>query len=534
MFENKTYKRCGCKGPLVHKRGALKGQPKVGADGVQLIGPLDKSCPQLSKRDHGSWYYSIELDTKVEGKRQHAVKGGFKTQKKAAKEAREKYELSRAGIKVLSKETLGRYMTEWLATKKELATTTVPGYERHIRLFIGRYIGHVPLVELDADHIRAMFAAIDAENEARDAHRAQVEALEEQATFWGQVWKEEKPGPDRAKARAAWTEARAAHKAARKMLKRLTDTPTQHRIKATLSSALADAVIAQKIVRNWTELVKLTPYKRPKALVWTAVRIAEYHRTGKKPSPVMVWTPRQTGEFLDAVVEDRLYALWHLLALRGLRRGEACALRWSDIDFEARTIEISKQLVAIASQTFEEPPKADSERTITIDRETIALLLALKDRQDAEREAWNTAHKEKVWKDTNAVFTQEDGGHYHPDHFTYRFEKLIEKNNLLPIRLHDLRHGTAGLANAAGLSMKDISALLGHSGIQITADTYTSTFEEFQHVHAEATLAVVPRATRITAPAPVPVAEPVKTPTPDTTRRQRDAKRKRVRVPVPA
>ncbi len=48
----------------------------------------------------------------------------------------------------------------------------------------------------------------------------------------------------------------------------------------------------------------------------------------------MVWTPEQigqvgqVGQFLDFVSKDRLYAVWHLIALRGLRRGEACGQPW--------------------------------------------------------------------------------------------------------------------------------------------------------------------------------------------------------------
>ena len=42
----------------------------------------------------------------------------------------------------------------------------------------------------------------------------------------------------------------------------------------------------------------------------------------ERPSPVMVWTPEQTGEFLDGIQKDRLYPLYHLIAYRGTRRGE--------------------------------------------------------------------------------------------------------------------------------------------------------------------------------------------------------------------
>jgi hypothetical protein len=48
-----------------------------------------------------------------------------------------------------------------------------------------------------------------------------------------------------------------------------------------------------------------------------------WQQDGRKPSPVMVWTPAQLGAFLDHASAHRLYAFFHLVAFRGLRRGEA-------------------------------------------------------------------------------------------------------------------------------------------------------------------------------------------------------------------
>ncbi|WP_326621044.1 hypothetical protein OG863_27785 [Streptomyces decoyicus] len=43
--------------------------------------------------------------------------------------------------------------------------------------------------------------------------------------------------------------------------------------------------------------------------MWTPERVEHWKRTGEKPSPVLVWTPEQTGAFLDFVRDDWLYAL---------------------------------------------------------------------------------------------------------------------------------------------------------------------------------------------------------------------------------
>lgn len=78
---------------------------------------------------------------------------------------------------------------------------------------------------------------------------------------------------------------------------------------------------------------------RTRALVWTTGRVADWQATGLRPA-VAVWTAAQLAAFLDFVRDDRLYALWWLLALRGLRRGELAGLRWADLDLDHRQLVI--------------------------------------------------------------------------------------------------------------------------------------------------------------------------------------------------
>jgi integrase len=60
---------------------------------------------------------------------------------------------------------------------------------------------------------------------------------------------------------------------------------------------------------------------------------------------VAVWTVEQLTEFLSFVRDDRLFALWWLIALRGLRRVEVAGLRWIDLDTERRELTIACQLI---------------------------------------------------------------------------------------------------------------------------------------------------------------------------------------------
>jgi len=72
------------------------------------------------------------------------------------------------------------------------------------------------------------------------------------------------------------------------------------------------------------------------------------------------------------------------------------------------------------------------------------------------------------------VFTDDHGQPLQPGCVSRRFAELVEQTGLPPIRFHDLRHTSATLGLAAGESLKEVSARLGHSSIVVTADTYLS------------------------------------------------------------
>ncbi|MEU7906287.1 hypothetical protein [Actinoplanes sp. NPDC049118] len=77
--------------------------------------------------------------------------------------------------------------------------------------------------------------------------------------------------------------------------------------------------------------------------------------------------------------------LWWLIALRGLRRGEAAGLRWHDVDLDARQLTITNQRTTVGYQVIEGPPKsAASRRTIALDRRTVTVLRAHLRRQRAQ------------------------------------------------------------------------------------------------------------------------------------------------------
>ena len=177
----------------------------------------------------------------------------------------------------------------------------------------------------------------------------------------------------------------------------------------------------------------------------------------------------------------------HLIALRGLRRGEAAGLRWCDVDLDAATAMISQQLQQYDGHLTLCPPKtSSSQRLIALDRTTVTVLRRHRAAQDTERARAGTSYR-----DSGYVFTNLNGDPMPPDRLTRHFRQLCDAAGLPPIRLHDLRHGAASLALAAGAELKTVQDQLGHSSIVLTADTYISVLPQVARQSAEDTATLI-------------------------------------------
>jgi integrase len=466
-MKGSTYKRCGC----------------TDAAGK----PLGAHCPKLGGRSHGTWYYYAELATGPGGRRRQR-QGGFASQRDAQAGLVDLLDRVQKRTHVdAGRQTVGDYLDDWLAGKARLRASTRLTYDEHIRLYLTPALGHLRLDQLDAVDIERMYTAI--RSLGCGTGRA--------------------PGPE-VKAMLA---ARQRSQPARPLT-----AARLRRIHTTLMSALNTAV-KRRLPVNPASYVELDTARRPKAVVWTEQREAHWRATGERPK-VAVWLPSQTGAFLDHAEPHRLHALLHLIAFRGLRRGEAVGLHWTEVDLEQATLTVSRQILQLGAHLESGEPKSESgERTVALDAATVDVLRLHRVRQLEERLQWGAA-----WSDTGLVFTAEDGTALVPDHVSRLFARLIKEADLPPVRLHDLRHGAATLALAGGANLKVVSEMLGHSTIAITADTYTSVLPEAAREAAEAAVRLVPRATSTRRSVPIlspsgdqrppPAASPVTKPHP--------------------
>lgn len=332
-------------------------------------------------------------------------------------------------------------------------------------MHLAPHLGKIELTKLTAGHVAAMFAAINTRNEeirATNQARHEVQAVGRSAFTRGASRDEQRELAARLRSMPPFA--------------RTTGVTTCHHIHATLRAALNIAMDYQLIDINPAAHYKLPPSPRPRALVWTPERIEHWQRTGEKPSSVMLWTPQQIGRFLDAITDHPLAAMFQLIAYRGLRRGEACRLR--RCDYHPQT----------ASITVEASKTAASNADVALDQATTTAINTYLATQARQRQRAGTS-----WIESGRLFTQPDGTPINPNWLFAEFQRMTYHCGLPPIRLHDLRHGAATYAHASGADLKTISAMLRHSGLSITADTYTTVLPETAYQAAEAIARLIPR-----------------------------------------
>jgi integrase len=461
---------------------------------------LNSGCPKLRRTGgswhptHGTWGYQLELPAPPGHARRQLRRSGFPSRDDAIAErdhARTLLNLAtgdeqaradiatmlkavrpgtplpdrdtiarriRAGIPAAVPTTTGEYLTAWLAGRRGLAEKTMRGYADHIRLYLIPHLGDVPIQDLGTRHIEAMYAALEQRNAEIRAGHASTDP------------------PVRARFRGV----------------RPMSPASLQRLRATLRKALNDAMHKAKLRdTNPAVGVELASGKRPKARVWTAGAVARWQATGERPSPVMVWTPQQAGRFLDHAQSHDivLYPLFLLILHRGLRRGEACGLRDTDVDLDAGHLTIAQQITTVGYKPIVTTVKSDAgDRVVPLGPKTVTELGDYLTR----RAGWQQVSGDD-WPDTGLFFVRPDGKAWHPQTVSDRFDHLVAGSGLPPVRLHDLRHCAATYLRHGGADLKEIQEVLGHSNIAITSDTYTSVVLEFQRSHADAAADLIPR-----------------------------------------
>ncbi len=216
---------------------------------------------------------------------------------------------------------------------------------------------------------------------------------------------------------------------------RTMSTQSVHHFRAALRLSLNYAMREGLLARNVATLVDVPEMDRP-----------EIH-------PL---TAEQARVLIERWREDQHGALYATALLLGLRQGEALGLRWTDVSISITDGKSSLQVTKTA--TSKRTKTRASVRRLTIPPTLVTILREHRASQVRSIEGY--------------VFPNQRGGPLDGTNVTHRFQRFCKAVGLPHIRFHDLRHSYASLALQSGVTLKEVSAMLGHASITLTADTY--------------------------------------------------------------
>ena len=192
------------------------------------------------------------------------------------------------------------------------------------------------------------------------------------------------------------------------------------------------------------------------------------------------YTAEQAVQLIHSLGDDPVKPAVMLGLDLGLRRSEACGLRWADVDFEKNRVSIQNTVVRFSKILEAEHTKSRaSKRTLALPSGLKSYLLELKAEQDRNRFLCGSDYK-----DSGHVCQWPDGRILDPSFVSAHFKQFLKKNNFPEIRFHDLRHTAGSLLYGSGHTGKEVQEFLGHEDITTTLNIYVHTFDESRRAAA--------------------------------------------------
>jgi len=162
-----------------------------------------------------------------------------------------------------------------------------------------------------------------------------------------------------------------------------------------------------------------------------------------------------------------------LAAITGARRGELCAIRWSDVNWHRRTLTIARSLTVVDKIVTAGPTKTHQRRDIAID-DALGTFLA---RRRVEQERYAETVGVQLVQDPFVLSRSADGSEpCLPDGLTHQYQRLADGLGLAS-HFHELRHFAATTAIAGGVDVRTVAGRLGHADASVTLRVYAHALE---------------------------------------------------------
>lgn len=363
------------------------------------------------------WRYQlwvpVDPEHPDEGERQTG-KAGYRTMSEADDALDAAKRQLREHVKfVRSMPTVAEYSKRWLAGLA-LANSTIAGYKRNVNNHVTPQLGNIPLDKLTATRLARHYRELAATGRRDGTHTGEP-------------------------------------------LSANTVNKVHVAIGAMLEAAREDGIITVNPAR-----------KRGVVKAPTGKQIRE------QKAEMVTWTAGELQRFLGwdrDVHEDELYPLWLTVAYTGMRRSEALALRWGDLDPEGGRIAIRRSLDTTEANTTK-LTKTGGARVVDVDDTVLSVLRSYR----AKRAQLSL----ELARAGAYIFGNLEGGSRSPNEVSRRWRTRVRQaraylgeDQLPTITLHDLRHTHATLLLANGEHPKVVQERLGHRHISMTMDVYS-------------------------------------------------------------
>lgn len=250
----------------------------------------------------------------------------------------------------------------------------------------------------------------------------------------------------------------------------------------TLYNCMKDRGLSAKTIRTLNVVV----HAGLKQAIWNGLihkNITEQITLPKEEYKEMrVLSKDEQRKLIDVIKEDRMGTAILFSLMTGVRRGELLSLKWSDIDMDKRMVFVRRTVNRVknygdgAKKTklvISDTKTAKSRRMIPIVDSLFEFLQKHKAAQDKEKILAG-----ELYEDNDLVFATEIGKLIDPGNFNRTFSRMIKKAGIAHANLHSLRHTFATRSLEAGVNIKVLQELMGHSSMSVTADVYSHVMTE--------------------------------------------------------
>lgn len=250
----------------------------------------------------------------------------------------------------------------------------------------------------------------------------------------------------------------------------------------TLYNCMKDRGLSAKTIRTLNVII----HAGLKQAIWNGIinkNITEQISLPKDEYKEMrVLSEDEQRKLIGAIKDDRMGIAILFCLFTGVRRGELLALRWNDINMDKRLIFVRRTVnrvkdygnsVSKTKLVVSDTKTAKSRRIIPVVDALFEHLQKHKAAQDKEKILAG-----ELYEDNDLVFATEIGKLIDPGNFNRTFARMIKKAGIAHANLHSLRHTFATRSLEAGMNIKILQELMGHSSMSVTADVYSHVMTE--------------------------------------------------------